>query len=108
METIVSEQPSAIYSYTEDKTQKKSHKCACEKFLFKEEDPDNSCCPTGIKDWCDFRVYIGYGNDDGCGTCAFVCFPVVFPFKLLFCFPCASYNSCRNKCNDTDDLNYIC
>jgi hypothetical protein len=107
METIVTNQPSAIYSYTEDdKTIKKSHKCGCERCLFGEE--DKQCYPNGIKDWCDFRMYLGYGNDDGCGTCACMCFPIVFPIKLVFCFPCATYNSCRNKCKDTEDLNYIC
>ena len=106
METIISKQPESIYSYKDDKTQKKSHKCGCERCLFGEK--DKQCCPTGIGNWCDFRMYLGYGNDDGYGTCACVCFPIVFPLKLVFCFPCASYNSCRNKCKNTNDLNFIC
>ena len=107
MDQIVTKQPTSVYSYTQnDKTVKKSHKCRCEICLFGTEDKE--FYPTSISQWCDFRMYLGYGNEDGCGTFACMCFPIVFPVKFLCCFSCASYNSCRNRCNGTKDKNYIC
>lgn len=103
-------QPSSVYSYNDskyDKTVKYSHKCRCERCLFGKNE-NKECCPRGISDWCDFRMYVGGGQDDGCGTCTVLCFPINFAVKLLFCFPCASYNSFRNWCNNTKNLNYIC
>jgi hypothetical protein len=102
----VTVEPIYVYTDTHDKSVKKSHKCGCEKCLFGENNADAGLCPTGIGKWCDFRIYVN-GSGDGCGTCSIICFPIVFPTKLLLCFPCASYNSCRNKCNGTKDLNYI-
>ncbi len=98
-------EPKYVYTYSDDKSVKQSHKCGCERCLFGEE--NKGCCPASIGEWCDFRIYVN-GSGNGCGTCAFICFPIVFPTKLLFCLPCAGYNSCRNKCNGTKDLNYIC
>jgi hypothetical protein len=102
----VTVEPIYVHTDTKDKSVKPSHKCGCERCLFGDEDKE--CCPTGVGKWCDFRIYLQGGQDDGCGTCAFLCFPIVFPVKLLFCFPCASYNSFRNKCRMTKDMNYIC
>jgi hypothetical protein len=102
----VREEPIYVYTHTDnDKSVKPGHKCGCERCLFGSE--DKQFFPTGIGKWCDFRIYVGR-QDDGCGTCAFICFPIVFPVKFLFCFPCASYNSCRNRCNGTGDKNYTC
>jgi hypothetical protein len=107
MEHIVSKQPTYVYSYTVDDKKPKSNKCACERCLFGEKNDDKMFCPTGIEDWCDFRMSLGYSDTDG-GTFACVCFPIVFTLKLLFCFSCSAYNSCRNKCENTNNLNYMC
>lgn len=105
--TTVTKQPSSIYSYNQDdKCVKRSHKCGCERCLF-GTDESKQDFPTGIKESCDFRIYVA-GQDDGCGTCTVLCFPMNFAFKMLCCFPCATYNSCRNLCKGTKDLNYIC
>jgi hypothetical protein len=69
-------------TYADDKSVKQSHKCGCERCLFSSE--DKGCFPTGIGKWCDFRTYVGGGQDDGCGTCAVICFPIVFSTKLVF------------------------
>jgi hypothetical protein len=103
---IVKDEPIYVYTDTDDKSVKGSHKCGCERCLFCSE--DRQFFPTGIGKWCDFRIYVGGGQDNGYGTCAVVCFPIVFPLKFLFCFPCASYNSCRNKYKGTNDKNYTC
>ncbi len=101
----VTVEPIYVYTDTHDKSVKQSHKCGCERCLFSEK--KSVWCPTGVREWCDFRVHVN-GTHDDCGTCTIMCFPIVGSIKLVFCLPCASYNSCRNKCNGTKDLNYIC
>jgi hypothetical protein len=64
-------------------------------------------CGTTPCDFCEFRVY-WFGTNDN-GLClGILCFPITFPMKLLCQAPCIGYNMCRNKCNGTTGLEYLC
>ena len=82
------------------------HKCLCEKCFCKCNHP---CCCVNMNDCFDsLKTYENgkkYG-DDVC-LCTFVCCPFKFPLALLFFLPCTMYNICRNKCNNTDNKNYL-
>ena len=91
----------------------KSHLCMCERGCVKVINfcccfPDDSHSDRNNQSTCknlaDFRVYCGSYDD---GIClGLFCFPVSLVRKLIFELPCVSF--CRNKCNGTDDLNYMC
>ncbi len=90
---------------------KNNHKCLCEKIILQScENKENPCCPVNINEWFNtFRIYINHRshNDDGC-FCGTICCPISFPILTTFVLPCTLYNIGRNKCNNTNNLNYLC
>ncbi len=106
---IVSEQPKSILKKTTDIDDRFSHQCLCEKCLFSKcKNPEHDNCYITFKEWCDFYVYCsGSGSEDPC-CYSTMCFPIVFPMKVIFCLPCTCYNEFRNCCNKTDKKNYLC
>jgi hypothetical protein len=68
---------------------------------------EKRCFETSLSEWIgNFRVHCSV-NDDGC-TMGFICFPITCPLRSLCLLPCASYNECCNKTNNTKNLNYLC
>ena len=110
--TFITEQPKSILKHPsnpEDPNSPFSNQCLCEKCLFskcKHQEHDN--CYPSLYEWCDFYVYCsGPGSEDPC-CYSMMCFPIVFPMKVIVCLPCTCYNEFRNCCNKTDKKNYMC
>ena len=110
---VITEQPSnipkSILKKPTDTDDKYSHQCLCEKCLTstcKQQHHEN--CYSSLYEWCDFYVYCYHtkSEDPLCFSC--LCFPIVFPLKVIFCLPCTCYNECRNCCNKTENKNYLC
>jgi hypothetical protein len=104
--------PKALAKALEDH---KSHLCMCERgcikvidccFCFPDDNYSNRNNRATCKNLADFRVYCGSDDDGYC--LGVLCFPISLFRKLIFELPCVSYNFCRNKCNGTKDLNYMC
>lgn len=84
-----------------------SHKCLCEKCLF--PNTENQWCCINMSEWFDsFQTYMTHPDKDGDCLCTTICCPFKFPFLLIFGLPCTLYNISRNKCNHTDNKNYLC
>jgi hypothetical protein len=107
---------STVISYQDDfkssdKSVEDDHQCKCEHIIKKMCHCGNGqCYDTGIYEWLDgFRLYTGFdrANDDGC-CYGCLCFPVTLPLRTTCCLPCAVYNTSRNKCKGTKNLNYLC
>jgi len=83
------------------------HKCCCEKFLCKT---DKASCPITINKWLGaFTTYDnGYNQNDDTCFCTVICCPIKFPVLVLCLLPCTIYNIGRNKCNHTENKNYLC
>lgn len=84
----------------------RKHLCACEVCLNHVccDSVYGSHCPVDCDDICDFRVYCF--EDDGC-FCGTLCCPMTLVIKLLCQVPCFGYNICRNRCNGTEELDYV-
>lgn len=111
---IIYEQPKSILKKPikpNDPNDPFSNQCLCEKCFTKPckpEDLKKENCYTNLCEWCDFYVYCnGNTREDSLCYCI-MCFPIIFPIKVIFCLPCACYNQCRNCCNNTDKKNYLC
>lgn len=109
--TTISVQPNVTLTIVDNN----KHLCMCERgcgkiinFCFclpNDFDIDNRRNPS-CKDLADFRVHCGSDDDGYC--LGFLCFPVTLVRKLICEVSCVTYNSCRNKCNGTKGLNYMC
>jgi hypothetical protein len=89
---------------SEKETMNDNHKCYCEKCLCKTE---KDWCFININEWLAmFETKIS-SSDDGYGSCCIICCPIKFTI-FSFCLPCTFYNICRNKCNKTNNKNYLC
>jgi hypothetical protein len=109
--TTIRVQPNVTVTIDENN----KHLCMCERGCGKiinccfclpnDIDMDNRRNPS-CKDLKDFRVYCGSDDDGYC--LGFLCFPVTLVRKLIYEVPCVTYNTCRNMCNGTKGLNYMC
>ena len=68
---------------------------------------DNSLnIPVNCNQWVEnLETNDNLNKNDFC--CTILCCPIKFPLLLLF-LPCTFYNICRNKCNKTENKNYLC
>jgi hypothetical protein len=111
-EVVIDVQPGTTHQKV---SVEKAHLCMCERGLKKTMNyiicmPDGvneeGTFGTSLRDFCYFRVNC---HDDDDGICmGILCFPVVFPLKLVCQAPCIGYNMSRNKCNGTTGLEYVC
>jgi hypothetical protein len=101
---VIEQQP--VFSHT-DNSQKKSHKCACEKCI--------TCNSTGNRCYVNCDEFLDsfkldsadYGREFSFWSC--FCLPVVLVHQTFLCLPCTMYNICRNGCQSKDtNKNYIC
>jgi hypothetical protein len=114
-ETVIDVQP-GIKTTPEPVSGDQSHMCGCERGFRKccrcilniPEGEDAGKCGASLSYFCDFRVYcLACPNDKG--ICLGVLFfPITCPVKFLCQAPCIGYNMCRNKCNGTTELEYLC
>ncbi len=106
---VITEQPKSILKKTTNIDDRFSHQCLCEKCLFSKcKHPEHDNCYITFYEWCDFYVYCsGSRTEDPC-CYSTMCFPIIFPTKVIFCLPCTCYNEFRNCCNKTDKKNYLC
>ena len=110
-DTIITEQPKSILKKQIDQTDVYSHQCLCEQYCTKpckNSNPKIENCYSNCYDWCDFYIYCYHTRTENPMCFSVLCFPIVFPIKVIFCLPCACYNECRNCCNKTDKKNYLC
>ncbi len=80
-----------------------NHKCLCEKKIFNCE----INIPINCSEWVEcLNTNDGVNHHSDC--CTIICCPIKFPINLLFFGPCTLYNIFRNKCNNTNNKNYLC
>jgi hypothetical protein len=110
-EVVIDVQPGTTHQHVDVEL---THMCMCERGCRKfnrcilniPSDVKTGKCGTTPCDFCEFRVYCC--SDESGIFLGILCFPITFPMKLLCQAPCIGYNMCRNKCNGTIGLEYIC
>ena len=87
-----------------------SHKTTCEKCCTSkcQNKYGNENCYTNFSDWADFNLRCNNHLREDICCISVICFPITLTIKTVFCLPCTCYNFGRNKCNNTNNLNYLC